>query len=640
MPTSHAIEVAGLTKVYGSGAKAIRALDEISFDVRRGEIFGLIGADGAGKTTAFQILAGVMEATSGSARTLGRPPREIRDDTGYLTQRFGLYPDLSIEENLRYSAGLRQVPEAQIRERGERFLELFGLAPFRTRLAGRLSGGMKQKLALCCALVSNPRILMLDEPTTGVDPVSRRDFWDALATLAAEGMTMLVATPYLDEAERCHRIALMERGRIVDIDAPARLRTKEGWTRIEVVCDNLSRAHDLFKHSAGGALLDVQRFGDRLDVMVRDPMAGESAIRRTLEANGLAIRGIASSTPTLENAFVTALRGLRGAEHDPPFPDRRPAPNGDESLLEAHGLTKRFGAFTAVKDFDLTIRRGEIYGLLGANGAGKTTAIKMMCGLLAPTVGRVTLLGQTRTLRSAALRRRIGYMSQKFTLYDDLTIGQNLDFYAAIYGVPNHLRRRRKEWILEVADLAGQENLLTGILPGGWKQRVAFGAAIMHEPDMVFLDEPTSGVDPLARRAMWRMINELADGGAAVLVVTHYLEEAEQCSRLGFMVAGELLLDGSPGSVRGHLRGSILIVEAGEPARAFAFLKDRFGRARVSLFGERIHLRTDGEQLTAASVRELLGAAGLAVASIAETRPTLEDVFIALIEERRLEIPQ
>jgi ABC-2 type transport system ATP-binding protein len=633
------IEVTGIAKVYGAGPRAIRALDGISFQVREGEIFGLIGADGAGKTTAFQILAGVMEATAGTANILGRPARDSRDSVGYLTQRFSLYPDLSIDENLRYSAGLHRVPADLVRERADRFLETFGLAPFRSRLAGRLSGGMKQKLALTCALVSNPKVLLLDEPTTGVDPVSRRDFWDALATLAAEGITMLVATPYLDEAERCHRVALMERGRILAIDTPRDLRSRNRWSRLQLDCGRLAEADALLKQQASENIVDVQRFGDRLELIVNDPAAGEAHVRETLAPAGIPIHALSASAPTLENAFVAALRRLRGAEHHPPFPERRPSPPHEEALLHAEGLTKLFGAFVAVKNFHLTIRPGEIYGLLGANGAGKTTAIKMMCGLLSPSAGQVSLLGHTHALRKAAVRRRIGYMSQKFTLYDDLTIDQNLDFYASIYGVPDHLRRRRKAWILEVADLAGQENLLTAVLPGGWKQRVAFGAAIMHEPDLVFLDEPTSGVDPLARRTMWRMINELADAGAGVLVVTHYLEEAEQCTRLGFMAAGEILLDGSPTQVRSRFRGSILTIETVQTARAYSLLRDRFGRSRVALFGDRIHLRTNGDECSPEGVRAVLSGVGIDVRGIAAVRPSLEDVFIGLIEERRLEIP-
>jgi ABC-2 type transport system ATP-binding protein len=538
------LEVRGLTKVY----RQIRALEAVSFTVLRGEIFGLIGADGAGKTTAFQILAGVMEASSGEVRVLGAPARASRDKVGYLTQRFSLYADLSVIENLRFSAGLRQVSEADFEERRARYLPMFDMARFEDRLAGRLSGGMKQKLALTCALIASPEVLLLDEPTTGVDPVSRREFWRALARLSAEGMTIVVATPYLDEAERCTRVALMERGRIVQMDEPARLRAALGRTRLEVRSGELGRAETLL---AGGAVEDVQRFGDRLDVLVADPERGEESVRNTLGRAGIQVESVKRSEPTLENAFVATLRQMRGRQTEQEFPGRQSRRERlGEPMLRASGLHKRFGSFVAVKDFDVEIKRGEICGLLGANGAGKTTAIKMMCGLLAPTRGQVSLLGQTSNLRSAAVRSRIGYMSQKFTLYDDLTIGENLDFYARLYGVPDAVRDARKQWVLKLSELEGEQRLLTAQLPGGWKQRVAFGCAVMHEPDLIFLDEPTSGVDPLARRAMWRMINALADHGAAILVVTHYLEEAEQCARIGFMVAGEILLEGSPGAVK------------------------------------------------------------------------------------------
>jgi len=611
------VAVEGLSKRYRSSG--VPALDNISFSVAEGEIFGLIGADGAGKTTAFQILAGVMEASGGSVEVFGQAPRISRDLVGYLTQRFSLYQDLSVDENLRFSAGLRLVAPADLERRGKRYLQAFDLDRFRDRLAGRLSGGMKQKLALSCALVSSPRLLILDEPTTGVDPVSRRDFWDTLGDLAAEGMTILVATPYLDEAERCHRVALMERGKIYQIDTPAAFRAKLGWTRLQVKPKDLAHAEAAL---AGAPVEDVQRFGDRLDILVADAEAGRQVVAERLGDVETAV-----ASPTLENAFVATLRRMRGAEHQEPFPGRTAfSGTAGQTLLEAEGLEKRFGDFRAVKNFRIRIRRGEIYGLLGANGAGKTTAIKMMCGLLTPTQGHVTLLGQTRGLRDAALRRRIGYMSQKFTLYDDLTISENLNFYAALYGVPVAVREARKKWVLEVSDLQGEEKMLTGQLPGGWKQRVAFGAAIMHEPHLVFLDEPTSGVDPLARRSMWRMINELADNGAAVLVVTHYLEEAEQCSRIGFMVAGELLLEGSPGELKQRPSGHLMEVEVADTRTALKALRGQ--GVRVTQFGSRLHAKSG-------DAAALLEAAGVQVLSAQPTAFSLEDVFLQLIEDQK-----
>jgi len=632
MPGETVVEARALSKSYGP----LKALDEISFEVRKGEIFGLIGADGAGKTTAFRIIGGVLAEGTGDVRVLGITPREARPRVGYLTQPFSLYQDLSVDENLNYAAGLREVPETDLSSRRGRYFKLFDLDRFTERLAGRLSGGMKQKLALTCALIADPALLLLDEPTTGVDPVTRRDFWDALTSLATGGMSIIVATPYLDEAERCHRVALMERGKIYDIDTPGRFRSKMGVTRLEVKVEPLARAEDILAKSP--EVQDVQRFGDRLDVMAANPDAAEADLRGRAEAEAIKVTEVRRSQPTLENAFVGQLRKMRGAHTVPQFPKPSPPLNRKDIVIGAKDLNKRFGTFQAVKNFQLEVRNGDIYGLLGANGAGKTTSIKIICGLIDPTSGSVTLLGKSKGLRSAEVRSRIGYMSQKFALYDDLTIGENLDFYARLYGVDDSVREERKKWVLAAAELSGEEGMLTKSLPGGWKQRVAFGAAVMHEPEAIFLDEPTSGVDPLARRAMWRMINEFADRGAGVLVVTHYLEEAEQCNRLGFMVAGEIIAQGSPSEVKANMKGELYEIEVDQPNRALATLKKKFGASRVSLFGDRLHLVTETDEQkrqAAAALQE----EGVRVTAQKSVPFSLEDVFISLIESRRSEIP-
>ncbi|HEX7286096.1 MAG TPA: ATP-binding cassette domain-containing protein [Candidatus Angelobacter sp.] len=626
------VDSRALSKSYGP----IAALDAVSFQVRPGEIFGLIGADGAGKTTAFRIIGGVLAPGGGEIRVLDTTPREARPGVGYLTQPFSLYPDLSVDENLNYAGGLREVPPEEFAKRRERYFKLFELTNFTDRLAGRLSGGMKQKLALSCALIPDPKLLLLDEPTTGVDPVTRRDFWDALTSLAGAGMSIVVATPYLDEAERCHRVALIERGKIYDIDTPAHFRSKMGVTRLEVKVEPLAGAEDVLAKSPEAQ--DVQRFGDRLDVMAPNPEAAESDLQKRAEQAGLRITEIRRSQPTLENAFVGQLRKMRGTHPVPHFPNPSPPLNRKDVVIGAKDLNKRFGSFQAVKNFQLEVRNGDIYGLLGANGAGKTTSIKIICGLLDPSSGSVTLLGQSKGLRSATVRSRIGYMSQKFALYDDLTIGENLDFYARLYGVDESVREERKKWVLEEAELSGEEGMLTRSLPGGWKQRVAFGAAVMHEPEAIFLDEPTSGVDPLARRAMWRMINEFADRGAGIVVVTHYLEEAEQCNRLGFMVAGEIIAEGSPSEVKANMKGRLYEIEVDHPDLALGALKKKFGASRVSLFGDRLHLvvEQDEQKQQAAAV---LQEAGVRVVAEKPIEFSLEDVFISLIESRRSEIP-
>ncbi len=634
--TLPAISVLGLRKNYGK----IQAVRGIELSVARGEIFGLIGPDGAGKTTTFQILGGVMEATSGTAEIFGRPARVARAETGYLTQTFSLYPDLSVAENMRYIGDLRRVPRADIETRGNRYLSMFDMDRFKNRLAAKLSGGMKQKLSLACALVAQPRVLLLDEPTTGVDPVSRREFWDTLAHLAADGLTILVATPYLDEAERCHRVALMYLGEIREVGTPKELRHNLHATRLEVRTSNLGKAEEILENEVdrNSGLTDVQRFGDRLDVMAPDAERGRLVIENTLRTAGLAFDKITTDEPTLENTFVATLRAIGQEVKSPPFPGQHPHRDlRGKVAIGATRLTKRFGSFTAVKDVSVEVQYGEIYGLLGANGAGKTTTIKMLCGLLEPTSGGMRLAGESGNLRSPAVRSRIGYMSQKFSLYDDLTIGENLDFYAGVYGVPEQELAEKKRWVLAFSGLEGKQDLITGSLPGGWKQRVAFGSAIMHEPSVLFLDEPTSGVDPLARRAFWRMINRLADAGTAILVTTHYLEEAEQCNRLGFMVAGEIVTEGTPTGVKAQQIGHLLELVVDQPQKAADLLKSQTDRWRVSLFGDRLHVITEDDSATGIRNNTAkLNAAGISVISAREGVFSLEDVFITVVEKARL----
>jgi ABC-2 type transport system ATP-binding protein len=621
------VRVRGLTKRYGE-IEAVRGID---FEVRHGEIFGLIGPDGAGKTTTFNVLAGILEPTSGDVSLLGQPPRAARLNVGYLTQQFSLFDDLSIDENLRYLAGLRDVAADAFSERRERYLALMDLAGIGDRLAGRLSGGMKQKLALCCALISEPRILLLDEPTVGVDPLSRREFWSVLTRLASSDVTIVVATPYLDEAERCHRVALLYDGTIRDLGTPVELEAQLKCRRLEIRAGDIGAAERTLE-DAHAEIVDVQSFGDRLDALVHDAHDGERVIRSVLAAAAVSVTSIDDEAPNLENVFVARLRELGSGAPYLPFPATAPPRIEDGALaIDAHGLTKEFGAFRAVDGVTLKVGYGEIYGLLGANGAGKTTIIKMLCGLLAPTSGTIALAGQTGNLRSASLRRRIGYMSQKFTLYDDLSIIENLRFYAGIYGLQSSERDARIAWVLESSGLRGREGLLTAKLPGGWKQRVAFGAAVMHDPEILFLDEPTSGVDPLARRQFWRLIDERSRAGTAILVTTHYLEEAEHCQRLCFMSAGRMVTEGSPTAIKAAQPGRLFELTTDEPERAAAALEQRFAAWRVALFGTRLHLiaidEGDLEQAT-----EALRAAGV---KVAQTRPlpfSLEDAFIGTIE--------
>lgn len=628
-----AIKIRALRKVYG----AIEAVRGIDLNVQRGEIFGLIGPDGAGKTSVFQILGGVMQATSGEANMLGRSARDARSFVGYLTQVFSLYHDLTVDENLRYVGELRRLSHSAIEERGRRYLEKFGMDRFGDRLAGKLSGGMKQKLSLACALIIEPKILLLDEPTTGVDPVSRREFWDALADLSSQGITIVIATPYLDEAERCTRVALMHEGLIHQTGTPRELRDHLGLQRLVVRASHLSRAEDLLDETAG--IDDAQRFGDHLDVMVSDALAGEKLTRQTLQSAGITVAEIQVASPTLENSFVAMLRHLEDEVRATPFPVKRKFQDRppDATAIGARDLTKTFGDFEAVKRINLEVKYGEIYGLLGANGAGKTTTIKMLCGLLEPTDGEAELAGEIG-VRSSEVRQRVGYMSQKFSLYDDLTIDENLDFFAGVYRVPLAEREEKKRWVLSFSGLQGRGKQMTGDLPGGWKQRVAFGAAVMHEPSVLFLDEPTSGVDPLARRSFWKMINSFADRGMGILVTTHYLEEAEQCNRLGLMVAGELVAQGTPTNLKAQQQGHVIEMVTDAPQRANNLLKGEMESWRVSLFGERLHVVVDEEIESAIRrITDRLAQENIRVMRASQVPYSLEDVFIAVVEQMRHE---
>ncbi|MEY4520553.1 MAG: hypothetical protein RLZZ499_3153, partial [Cyanobacteriota bacterium] len=519
-------------------------------------------------------------------------------------------------------------------------LRLFSLEQFPNRLAGQLSGGMKQKLALCCALIAEPQVLLLDEPTTGVDPVSRREFWDLLASVAAEGVSIVVATPYLDEAERCHRIALIYEGKIQQMGTLTELRASLGLHRLEVRAKNLPAVEKaLLFNSLAKGISDLQSFGDRLDVLVTDIEQGTEEIHQLLAQQQLELESLQPDEPTLENVFVTRLRQQGSEPTFIEFPRYRGAQRIDKTqstsqiAIGATNLQKTFGEFPAVKGINLEIKYGEIYGLLGANGAGKTTTIKMLCGLLPASAGEMILASQTKNLHSSQVRSRLGYMSQKFTLYDDLTIKQNLEFYCGVYSVPSKLRREKIDWVLATCGLVGKEDIVTGNLPGGWKQRVAFGASVMHEPEILFLDEPTSGVDPLARRQFWRLIRDFAHQGTAVLVTTHYLEEAENCNRMGFMVAGEIVAQGSPSQIKAQQPGKLIEMMVSDTQKAAQLLKNQLKSWRVSIFGDRLHLVLDNLEPELLKVRHSLAENQIDIYSERAIPFSLEDAFIAHISQ-------
>jgi ABC-2 type transport system ATP-binding protein len=412
------------------------------------------------------------------------------------------------------------------------------------------------------------------------------------------------------------------------LGTPAELKARLGLKLLEFRPLDVARAArelEQRKPIADDPIADVQTYGDRIDVLVSDAVLGGRRVRSVLGPVD-----VTPSSPTLENVFVEELRRLAGGVVvSPAFPFRAAVDDHSGLAIRAKGLEKHFGEFAAVRDLDLEVRYGEVVGLLGANGAGKTTTIKMLCGLLEPSAGRVEVAGHSDNLRAPSLRQRIGYMSQRFTLYDDLTVEQNLDFYAGVYGLRGAERRAKIEWALASCELAGQRNRLAKTLPGGWKQRVAFGASILHEPEILFLDEPTSGVDPLARRELWRAIDERARRGTAVLVTTHYLEEAEHCGSVLFMAAGSVVARGSPSAIKASVGGKLIEVSGEHSLAAFEALEEAFDPWRVALFGDRVHVVVDGaEQLE--RVRNVAARAG-GNPALREIPFSLEDAFIDIV---------
>ena len=461
----NAIEVKHVSKSYGQ----VKALDDVTFSVTKGEVFGLIGPDGAGKTSMFRILCSLLLPEAGTATVDGfdvvSQMKEIRRRVGYMPGKFSLYQDLTVEENLQFFATLFGTT---VEEGYDSISAIYSqIERFKNRRAGALSGGMKQKLALSCALVHSPSVLFLDEPTTGVDPVSRKELWEMLAGLKERGITIVASTPYLDEVRRCERVAFLDHGRIRGIGSPEQI---------------LTQFADIF------------------------------------------------NPPGIEHEKTSEAR--------------------TENVIEVEHLVKAFGTFRAVDDISFTVRKGEIFGFLGANGAGKTTAMHMLTGLNQPTSGTGRVVGYDIRTEHEQIKRHIGYMSQKFSLYEDLTVAENIRLFAGIYGMDDATIRRKTDTLLEQLQFADHKNPLVKSLPLGWKQKLAFSVSIFHEPGVVFLDEPTGGVDPATRRQFWELIYEAAGRGITVFVTTHYMDEAEYCDRISIMVDGKIKAIGTPEALK------------------------------------------------------------------------------------------
>lgn len=542
-------EVTGLRHVFAAAGKQTVALDGVTLTIAPGEITGIVGPDAAGKTTLLRLLAGLLRPSAGRVVVLGHDmateAAAAHRSIGYMPQRFGLYEDLSVGENLSLFADLHAMDAALRGERIGRLLRFTGLAPFTARLAGQLSGGMKQKLGLACALLARPRLLLLDEPSVGVDPASRRELWaivaDMLAEGRAEGMGVVWATAYLDEAERCARVLLLHEGKVLAAGAPGAFLGRLDGRVFRLPVAGTSRRRLAREMAAAPGVVDVAVQGDTLRLV----MAEGAAAPERAEA----------VSPRFEDGYVAQLAGGAKARVGPAAVV---LPGRGGTAIEVAGLVRRFGGFTAVDQVSFAVGHGEIFGLLGPNGAGKSTIFRMLCGLLAPTGGRALVAGQDMLRAPAAARGRIGYMAQRFSLYGELSVRENLAFFARVYGLARGARGEAIEAALGRFDLKGIADEVAGNLPLGVKQRLALAAALVHGPEILFLDEPTSGVDPLTRRAFWERIGLLAEGGVTVLVTSHFMDEAEYCDRLAVVNAGRLLVTGTPAELRGMVRSPAL----------------------------------------------------------------------------------
>ena len=558
------ITITELTKRFSKEGRP--ALDALSAVICPGRVTGLVGPDGAGKTTFLRLIAGLLEPTSGTIFVFGhdvvKETDAIRNTLGYMPQRFGLYEELSVMENLQLYAELRGLPKKEQPERFATLLRFTGLQPFTNRYARRLSGGMKQKLGLACALITMPKLLLLDEPGVGVDPMSRRELWRMVRELLAEDVVVIWSTAYLDEAEACDDVILLNESKMLFQGKPSDLTSRLTGRVVQVrgIAENERRRYltELLKVPE---IIDGVIQGSAIRLVLQDgrqQTADGSRDCRTLFDKFSAVCRLQSAVcnlvpPRFEDGFIDILGGVPKGESALAQRTRQ-VPNDGKPVVVANGLTKRFGAFTAVHNNCFEIHRGEIFGLLGPNGAGKSTTFKMLCGLLRPTEGEGYIAGHHLRTSPSKARSRLGYMAQKFSLYGDLTVSQNLSFFAGIYGLWGKAKSAATEKMLALFDLHRYKNDNAILLPLGYKQRLSLACALMHEPDVLFLDEPTSGVDPMTRREFWSHINALVENGVTILVTTHFMDEAEYCDRIGLIFRGEQIAEGTPDALKQQVR--------------------------------------------------------------------------------------
>jgi len=631
------IQVTTFTKRYRKHV----AVQDLDLTVRRGELYGLIGPDGSGKSSLMKAIAGVLSYEGGAVNVFGvevdseRAAERIKPHIGFMPQGLGLnlYPELSVEENIDFFASLRLVTPADLTRRKARLLATTRLSAFRDRPMKHLSGGMKQKLGLICALIHEPELAILDEPTTGVDPVSRRDFWMILAELVQEhGMTALVSTAYMDEASRFDRLSFLSGGCVLASGTPAVIQALVPGCMVTVQTTPQMEALACLKK----AFSQVEVLGPMLHVFTEEVRPEAAAKQVEASLGGINAPQIHVDEPDLEDVFVALLlrqSPIKPTNDLPPvtFGASRPGFSGEELAIDASNLVRDFGSFRAVDQVSFQVRQGEIFGLLGANGAGKTTVIKMLTGIIRPTAGEGRIAGTDMQDAGGAIKERIGYMSQAFSLYLDLTVVENIRLFAGIYGLGKRETKERIDWVISMAGLTGYESDLTGRLPMGVRQRLALGCALVHRPRVLFLDEPTSGVDPIGRRHFWDILVRLSrEEGVAVLITTHHMTEAEHCDHLALMYAGQIVEDGSPADMKRRIEqeaGQLLEVTTDQPGKAL-FQLQRAGFHGAALFGTRIHFLSRDPVGDAERASRALTSSGTVVESVKARPLGLDDVFV------------
>lgn len=575
MPEKIIITADNLSKIFKDKQKSstatITALNNLTFSIQSGKITALIGPDSAGKTTLMRLICCLMLPTNGEMTVLGMDTRyhaqEIQDRISYMPQKFGLYEDLTVQENLNLYADMHGISEKLRQERFAKLLKMAGLTPFTKRLAGKLSGGMKQKLGLICTLVRSPDLLLLDEPTVGVDPLSRRELWEILLELVkSENLTVLVSTAYMDEAALCQNILVLHQGNLLLQGTPDILKAKAHNLCYKVTPPKNMPARFLQSQLLNNknAIIDAVPEGGCVRFIKKKTQCTDS-LSTLSTLSTLFDKLKISPTPIeerVEDGFMVLLHEQENAKNttdeivtttnsfEIDLNSIDHAKSMDIVDIEVNNLVRKFGDFTAVANTSFKVHKGEVFGLLGPNGAGKTTTFRMLCGLLSATSGDLSVAGVNLNTARTQARAKIGYVAQKFSLYSNLSVSENLTFYAKIYGLNSQRLKERIAAVKEEFNLIGWENTPAGELPGGFKQRLSMAAALMHEPEILFLDEPTSGIDPLARRSFWQQITALSAKGTTVIITTHFMEEAEYCDRIMIQDKGRLLALGTPQEIR------------------------------------------------------------------------------------------